>query len=287
MVVFPNAKINIGLDIVERRSDGYHNIVTLFYPVGWCDVLEIVPGKRRETTLTITGREVACPMEKNLIIKALRALDENISKAAGATAAEGWRHLPPLDIFLHKVIPDGAGLGGGSADAAFAVRAVNDMMNLGLTEPQMAEIIAPVGADCPFFIYNRPMLATGTGTTLSPAELSLEGYYITIAKPDVSVPTREAYAGVTPRQPDTALERLLNADPASWSAGVKNDFEASIFPSHPEIAAIKKLLMEHGAVYASMSGSGSAVYGIFTSDILAETAAAKLADCQTFTCAMQ
>lgn len=287
MLVFPNAKINIGLDIVERRNDGYHNIVTMFYPVEWCDVLEVVPGKCRETTLTITGREVACPTEKNLILKALRALDDYLGDAVGNTAAEGWRHLPPIDIFLHKVIPDGAGLGGGSADAAFALRAANDMLNLGLTECCMTEIIAPVGADCPFFIYDRPMLATGTGTTLSPAKLSLEGYYITIAKPDVSVPTREAYAGVTSHKPEIALERLPDSEPASWSRWVKNDFEASIFPSHPEIAAIKKLLMEHGAVYASMSGSGSAVYGIFTSDILAEQAAAKLSDCHTFTCALQ
>lgn len=271
MVTFPNAKINIGLNIVGRRPDGYHDIVTLFYPVGWCDILEIVPGKGDATTLTTTGRAVDCPPEKNLVMKAVAALE-----SVGLT-------LPPLDIYLHKVIPDGAGLGGGSADAAFTVRTINQLLSLGLSDDEMASIVAPIGADCPFFIYNRPMLATGTGTTLTPFDLSLAGRGIAIVKPEVNVPTREAYAGFTPRLPETELESLLKMPIAEWQGKVVNDFEPSIFANHPAIADIKRRLAERGAIYTAMSGSGSAVFGIFENDKLAERAVADIRGCDIFT----
>lgn len=272
MVTFPNAKINIGLNIVGRRPDGYHDIVTLFYPVGWCDILEIVPGKGDSTTLTTTGRAVDCPPEKNLVMKAVAAME-----SAGLK-------LPPLDIYLHKVIPDGAGLGGGSADAAFAVRTINELLSLGLTDDEMASIVAPIGADCPFFIYNRPMLATGTGTTLAPFDLSLAGRGIAIVKPAVNVPTREAYAGVTPRLPEVYLPTLLQNRPIEeWQGKVVNDFEPSIFANHAAIAEIKRRLAEQGAIYTAMSGSGSAVFGIFENDKLAEQAVADIRGCDIFT----
>lgn len=271
MVTFPNAKINIGLNIVNRRTDGYHDIVTLFYPVGWCDVLEIVPGKSDTITLTTTGRAVDCPSEKNLVMKAVAAMD-----SAGLK-------LPPLDIYLHKVIPDGAGLGGGSSDAAFTVKTINQLLQLGLSDKEMASIVAPIGADCPFFIYNRPMLATGTGTTLTPFDLSLANRGIAIVKPAIHVPTREAYADVTPRQPVADLSALLKTPIEHWRGEIVNDFEPSIFANHREIADIKQRLIERGANYSAMSGSGSAVFAIFENDKLAERAVADIEGCDIFT----
>jgi 4-diphosphocytidyl-2-C-methyl-D-erythritol kinase len=260
MILFPNAKINIGLDILAKRPDGYHNIETVMYPVPWSDILEIVPARGTSTTLTTTGRPVECPPEKNLVMKAYRALNEFVE-------------LPPVDIYLHKVIPDGAGLGGGSSDAAFTLKALNNMFSLGLTDSQLADIAASLGADCPFFIYNSPMLATGTGTTLTPFPMSLSGHSIAIVKPDVSVPTAAAYAGVRPHTPEVELSHALKeCDCRKWRGLVKNDFEQSIFPSHPVIADIKHTLYNIGAEYAAMSGSGSSVFGIFDrdADILAE-----------------
>lgn len=270
MVVFPNAKINIGLHITSRRPDGYHDIETVMIPVPWCDVLEIVPSESGDTTLTVTGRAVACPPEKNLVMKAYRALDATVT-------------LPPLDIYLRKIIPDGAGLGGGSADAAFTVMAINRMLKLNLTDSQMAEICSSIGADCPYFIYNRPMIATGTGTTLSPIDLTaLNGMTVALVKPDISVPTAEAYAGVTPKLPVCDLPSLLNTPVSLWKDRVANDFEASIASRHRVIAEIKQQLYSLGAIYASMSGSGSAVYGIFDSDIMSPDIAKHFSDHDTF-----
>lgn len=167
MIVFPNAKINIGLNILRRRPDGYHDLETVMYPIPWRDVLEIVPGRSGCDTLTCTGRPVNCPPEKNLVMKAVKAL-------------RGVAEFPPVDIFLEKIIPDGAGLGGGSADAAFAITAIDSLFSLGLPRRLMAEVAAGIGADCPFFIYNEPALCTGTGTTMThipvkfPAEHGLQ-----------------------------------------------------------------------------------------------------------------
>ena len=262
MVVFPNAKINIGLDILRKRPDGYHDIATVMFPVDWCDILEIVPAAGADTTLSVSGRAVDCPPEKNLVMKAYRALDARVE-------------LPPVDIFLHKVIPDGAGLGGGSSDAAFTLTALNSLFSLGLEKDELAEIAAGIGADCPFFIYNRPMLATATGTDLAPFPLSLAGYTAAIVKPPVSVPTAAAYAAVSPCDSGTPLAEVLMAEPnpVRWQGLVKNDFERSVFLSRPEIAGIKAGLLDAGAVYAAMSGSGSAVFGIFAGagDNLSET----------------
>lgn len=271
MILFPNAKINIGLNIISKRSDGYHDIETIMYPVPWCDILEIVPASGTKTTLTVTGRTVACPPEKNLVMKAFRALDTRIP-------------LPPVDIFLHKIVPDGAGLGGGSADAAFTLVALNDLFKLDLGKEQLAEIASGIGADCPFFIYNVPMLATGTGTNLAPVDFSLKGYRIAIVKPAVSVPTAEAYAGVTPKSPEFPLMESATKNPCGWAGKVANDFEASVFERHTEIAAIKESLIALGAVYAAMSGSGSAVFGIFPEecDNLADSLESAFPGCDIF-----
>lgn len=271
MILFPNAKINIGLDVVNRRSDGYHDLVTLFYPVPWRDMLEIVPASGGETTLTVTGRCVDCPPEKNLVMKAYRALDAVVP-------------LPPVDIYLHKIIPDGAGLGGGSADAAFTLVGLNRMFDLGLSSTRLAGIASKLGADCAFFVYDRPMLARGIGDVLTDCDLDLSGYSIAIVKPQVGVSTAEAYNGVVPAVPPVDLGQLIAGGVESWAGKVKNDFERSIFKAHPVIAGIKEQLYEMGAVYASMSGSGASVYGIFAKEC--DTLSAKVkdlfCDCDTF-----
>lgn len=267
MILFPNAKINIGLDIIGRRPDGYHNVETLMYPVGWRDVLEIVPTMTGRVNLTVSGRSVDCPPEKNLVMKAVRAIEAETGVNISA------------DIFLRKIIPDGAGLGGGSADAAFTLVGINKVFNLGLDEPHLASIASAIGTDCPFFIYNRPMIATGTGTQLTPCDLSLAGHNIAIVKPGRSVATRQAYAGVKPETPQHRLADSLGLSVDQWLSVIKNDFEPSIFPQLPECAAIKERLIEMGAQYASLSGSGSAVYGIFDRDILSERLTEDFPEC--------
>lgn len=252
MILFPNAKVNLGLNIIRCRADGYHDLETVMLPVPWCDVLEIVPGHSPGDTLTVSGRGVDCPPEKNLVMKAVNALREIAD-------------FGPVDIYLEKIIPDGAGLGGGSADAAFTLAGINELFALGLPKRILAETASRIGADCPFFIYNGPALCTGTGTDISSVKLDLpRPLWIAIVKPDASVSTAEAYRGVTPALPSAPLLRLLEENPVDkWQGLIKNDFEASIFPGHPCIAQVKETLLRQGAVYASMSGSGSAVFGIF------------------------
>lgn len=272
MILFPNAKINIGLYITGRRPDGYHDIVTAMVPVGWRDILELTPSKGNRTTLTTYGRPVDCPPEKNLVMKAYEAL----------SAFTGG--IPPVDIYLEKIIPDGAGLGGGSADAAFTIRGLNELFNLGLPDDALARVAVSVGADCPFFIYNRPAICEGIGERISfDLNLALEGKAIVIAKPRVAaVSTREAYAGVTPHPASADLRTELAMSPNRWTRLVKNDFETSIFPKLPAISRIKEAMYKAGAEYASMSGSGAAVYGIFDSDKMAQIACDSLEGCDKF-----
>ena len=265
MILFPNAKINVGLNILSRRADGYHEIETIMYPIGWRDVLEIVPAKGKESTLTVTGRKVDCPPEKNLVMKAYLALREQIE-------------IPAVDIYLRKIIPDGAGLGGGSADAAFTLVGLNKLFSLNLSDDDLAKIAAGIGADCPFFVYNRPMMATGIGTDFRPTELNLKGYRLLVVKPTVSVPTAKAYAGVTPHAAVGNLSEIATLPIDKWAGTIVNDFEMSVFASYPEIEEVKKQICEMGAVYASMSGSGSAVYGLFECDNLAERARKRFPD---------
>lgn len=251
MVVFPNCKINLGLDILRKRADGYHDLRSVFVPVPWCDVLEAVPlPEGAESRLTVTGNPCDCPPEKNLVMKALRALEQRIGRTL------------PVDIHLHKVIPDGAGLGGGSSDAAFMLMLLNDIYSFGLSKDELAEVAATVGADCPFFIYNRPMLATGTGTTLTPVDVpGLEGCDIVLVKPRGSVSTARAYAGVTPAE--TTAPTACDAPPAQWSQTLKNDFEKSVTAQLPEIADVRARLETLHPIYVQMSGSGSALFALF------------------------
>lgn len=267
MITFPNAKINLGLNIVSRRPDGYHNIETVFYPIGLSDVLEIVPASEGEgSTLQCYGRTVDCPTEKNLVMKAYRLME----REAGA---------PAVAMHLYKHIPDGAGLGGGSSDASATMLMVNEIFGLGLSRERLAQMAAKIGADCPFFIYNTPMAASGIGDVLKPAQVSLKGLTLLLVKPDVSVPTAVAYSRVTPTPCDTCLASLLALPVDQWKeAGVKNDFEPSVMAAYPELAAIKRRIEQSGAAYAAMSGSGSAIFGIFDSANMAEEAAAKFRD---------
>ena len=257
MITFPNAKINLGLNIVERRPDGYHNIETVFYPIGLNDVLEIVPARGNESTLTTYGNPVDCPVEKNLVMRALRLLQQHYN-------------VPEVDIYLYKHIPDGAGLGGGSSDASSTMLMLNEMFDLSVDKHELARHAATLGADCPFFIYNCPMMATGIGDILTPVDLSLKGLCLYLVKPAVSVPTKVAYSRVTPAPGTSVLEKDLAEPVSHWSGVVKNDFEPSVFAAYPQLAAIKSAIEKAGALYASMSGSGSSVFGIFDDVNMAE-----------------
>ena len=253
MITFPNAKINLGLDIVEKRPDGYHNLETVFYPIPLCDILEITPATEPdapEYTFTMYNAVFEGSNDDNLVIKAYKAL-----------AAD--HKLPKVDISLYKHIPTGAGLGGGSADAAFALKMLNDIASLGLTSQQLCSYASRIGADCAFFIDNTPAYATGIGDILTPTPCTISGYHLVLVKPDIHVSTKDAYALVTPQKPLQALTDIAQLPIQEWKDAMKNDFEKSIFAKYPAMAKVKEQLYEMGAVYASMSGSGSSFFGIF------------------------
>ena len=252
MITFPNIKINLGLSITEKRPDGYHNLETVFYPVALEDALEIRtnPEAQQKFTLHQHGMEIAGNPENNLVVKAYLLLDKEF-------------HLPPVEIHLYKHIPSGAGLGGGSSDAAFMLKLLNEHYNLQLSDNQLEDYGATLGADCAFFIKNTPTYAEGIGNIFSPIELSLKGYRIMIVKPDVFVSTREAFANIRPHRPEYPVREVIRRPVAEWKDTLINDFEASVFPQYPVIGEIKEELYHQGAIYASMSGSGSSVFGLF------------------------
>lgn len=257
MLRFTNSKINLGLSITGKLENGYHTINTAMWPIGWGDIIEVVEAKEGETDLNITGRKVDCPYEKNLVIKALRTIEEYIG-----------RQLPPLNIYLRKIVPDGAGLGGGSGDASAMLSLINQFADLKLSDDILAKLAASIGADCPFFIYNTPAIATGIGTELTPIEIpELAGKEILVVKPPMTVSTAQAYAGIdkylhlAASHPDIA--EILQRSIDDWNGLLVNDFERSVFAEIPMLADIKQELYALGALYASMSGSGSALYGIF------------------------
>lgn len=259
MIIYPNAKINLGLNVVEKRKDGYHNLETVFYPIPLQDALEI---KTLETgrvpecgyELKVTGTILDGTPDDNLIVKAYKLLKADFD-------------LPPVSMYLYKHIPTGAGLGGGSSDAAFVIKCLNEKFSLGLTDEAMESYAVRLGADCAFFIKDKPVFATGIGNEFHAIDLSLAGKTMVLVKPDVFVSTRDAYSNVVPQHPKASLPELLKRPIEEWKDTVVNDFEQSVFPKYPEIAAIKDKLYDLGAVYASMSGSGSSVYGIFNSAV--------------------
>lgn len=255
MIRFPNAKINLGLNIVRKRTDGYHDLETVFYPIPLKDALEILPETSPTTsglpTLHISGMPVQGSPQDNICIKAWQLLQKDFAQ------------IPAVQIFLHKAIPMGGGLGGGSSDGASALTMLNELFSLGLGSEELSRYALTLGSDCPFFIYNQPCFAEGRGEVLSPVPSVLQGYTLFLVHPDLHVSTAEAFRGIHPREAEFALKDLIIQPLETWKESIRNDFEESIFPRFPEIRTIKEALYACGAVYASMSGSGSSVYGIF------------------------
>ncbi|MTI31814.1 4-(cytidine 5'-diphospho)-2-C-methyl-D-erythritol kinase [Xanthovirga aplysinae] len=253
MITFPNAKINIGLNVIEKRPDGFHNIHSCFYPVPWTDVLEII--ESQELKFTASGGGIPGREEDNLCLKAYQLLKEKFD-------------LPPVHIHLQKNIPIGAGLGGGSADASFTLKGLNDLFNLKLTSDELEKYAEKLGSDCPFFIKNKPVFVQGKGEQFDNINIDLSGKNLILVNPNIHISTKEAYAGVNPSPAKWEVKSVIkNTKLPNWKGKLKNDFEDSIFPIHPEIAVIKEQLYQLGAVYASMTGSGATVYGIFEEEV--------------------
>ena len=251
MVSFPPCKINLGLQILSKQPDGYHSIVTCFYPLPWEDVLEILPSG--SLMFTQSGNPVAGKPEHNLCLRAYHLLKQD-------------HKLPPVQIHLHKIIPTGAGLGGGSSDAAHTLRLLNAIFTLELSQTDLMSYASQLGSDCAFFLEEAPMLGSGRGEILERVNVNVKGFYLRLFKPDIHISTVEAYANVILKVPNVKLREVIEKPVRSWKEELKNDFETSVFVKHPILLSIKNELYESGAVYASMSGSGSSVFGIFEDD---------------------
>jgi 4-diphosphocytidyl-2-C-methyl-D-erythritol kinase len=252
MIVFPKAKINLGLRITGRRNDGYHNIETIFYPVSLYDALEFVAStdSEKKDSLIVTGISVGVRPEDNIVMKAVLKLRENYS-------------FPWLKIHLHKAIPHGAGLGGGSSDAGCMLKSLNRYFQLSVSEAELESIALDIGSDCPFFIVGDPSYASGRGEILEPVKPFLSGYYLILLNPGVAINTGEAYRNCKPEMPSSSLLMLSGKDIRDWKESILNDFEEYAFRKYPIIGKIKEELYSCGALFSSMSGSGSSVYGIF------------------------
>jgi 4-diphosphocytidyl-2-C-methyl-D-erythritol kinase len=251
MIVFPHCKINLGLHVVRKREDGFHDIETLFYPVFWKDILEVNEGIKDDFDMEISGLTISGDLNSNLIYKAWKLIKAEYS-------------LPPIQVHLHKILPMGAGLGGGSSDAAFMLKLLNSKFNLGISTEKLKEYAAQLGSDCPFFIDSKPCLATGRGEILTPISIDLSNYQILIVMPkNISVGTAEAYSWVTPQQPKSSISDIIQLPIEEWKNNLINDFEAPVIEHYPRIGEIKNELYKAGAHYASMSGSGASVFGIF------------------------
>lgn len=249
MVVFPNCKINLGLNIIRKRPDGYHDLETVFYPVGIKDALEIIPAEK--TTFQLSGLPVPTQDQDNLCLKAYYLLKKD------------FPGLPFVNIYLLKNIPLGAGLGGGSSDAAFMLLMLNKKFDLNLSEQQLLDYALQLGSDCPFFIINRPCFAKGRGERLSPVEVDLSAHKIALVNPGIHVSTKEAFSRLSPGMPVKSIREVIKQPISTWKNELVNDFEKSVFEQFPAIAEIKETMYSNGALYASMTGSGSSVFGIF------------------------
>ncbi len=255
MLRFPNAKINIGLFVTEKRADGYHNLETIFYPVRPTDALELIDHDAATTTIQLSGLEVTGSSNQNLVWKAWELLHRDFPAQVG-----------PVHIFLHKVIPMGAGMGGGSADGAFMLGMLNDHFQLRLTKAELEAYALQLGSDCPFFIHNQPAFASGRGELLQSLSLDLSAYTIQVICPQIHVSTAQAFKGILPAPAAFNLKEISTLPIADWGQYIRNDFEDSVFRVHPVLQEIKESLYAQGAVYASMSGTGAALYGIFEKD---------------------
>ena len=276
MITHPHVKVNLGLSVLRKRRDGYHDLETLFVPYhGLSDTLEIIAGDEwSETSASLFARYAPSEVvqgiapDGSLMVTIARRggvdwdpLKDLTARAYGLLAAD--HKLPPMKVFLEKTSPVGAGLGGGSSDAAFALRMISELAGLGLSDEALCAYAARLGSDCAFFVYDRPMLGEGRGEVLTPFDLDLSGYDLRVVVPDgISVSTAEAYRGISPRE-GKRLREALTRPVGEWRDCLVNDFEATVFAAHPELAALKQRLYDEGAVYASMSGSGSALFGLF------------------------
>lgn len=255
MIYFPNAKINIGLNVIEKRKDGFHNIETVFYPLGLCDALEIIATNNKVIEFQTSGIKVPGHSDSNLCFKACSLMTTSYD-------------LPKMNIYLHKNIPLGAGLGGGSADAAFTIKLINELFKLKLTTHDMLEKAKLLGSDCPFFILNTPAYATEKGDNLEKIDLDLSKYLIVLICLPININTAKAYSLVSPEQRKHSLKKLIKLPVGEWKNNIYNDFEKVVFQKYPEIGLIKNQLYKQGAIYASMSGSGAGVFGLFEKNIL-------------------
>lgn len=295
MIDFVNAKINIGLNIVGKRSDGYHLLETVMYPVGlyagtpsnpvqFCDIMEITVNRQREdmpdnllnVNYRFTGNLIDCPLGKNLVVKGIKAF---LSRAIELSSDISSK-IATVDVILDKHLPDGAGMGGGSADAVFAMKLLRKVLHeMNLNVPDTEEIMRlaeSIGADCPFFVDNRPALAQGIGEKLTPIGEILSGKWLLVVKPDLSISTKDAFAGVTPHTPAIPLPDAITRPIKEWKNLIHNDFEDSLFPKYPELKMLKNAIYDMGAEYASLTGSGSALYGVYSNQEEAERACDKI-----------
>ena len=250
MVEFPPIKINLGLNITAKYADNFHAIESVFYPVGWTDVLEVIQTDNQGFNLELSGLTIPGTISKNLIFKAYEILKKHYS-------------LPGYNFHLHKILPMGAGLGGGSSDGTVALQLMNEVSNLGISEKKMQEYALQLGSDCSFFLQKKPMFVTGRGEILAPIQVDLTGWYIVIAMPPVSISTAEAYSWITPLQPQKSIQEIISMPIEQWRDQLKNDFEKHAIEHFPVIREIKNKMYEMGATYSSMSGSGASVYGLF------------------------
>jgi 4-diphosphocytidyl-2-C-methyl-D-erythritol kinase len=248
MIIFPPAKVNLGLDVLFKREDGYHELETCMVAIPFTDILEIVPAE--EFTFKQTGLVIASSSEDNLCVKAYRLMVEHFS-------------IPPVYLHLRKMIPMGAGLGGGSADAAYVLRGIRDLFSLDVSNDELEKLAATLGSDCPFFITDSPKIAKGRGEVLSDCPLDLKGYWIKLINPGIHVGTKEAYSGIVFGNQKHSVKEIVEGPIENWKAALKNDFETSVFGLHPKLAEIKEDLYAEGVVYAAMSGSGSTMFGIY------------------------
>jgi 4-diphosphocytidyl-2-C-methyl-D-erythritol kinase len=255
MILFPNAKINIGLNIFGKRSDGYHNIETVMFPIGICDALEVheSSGGKDDISLTTSGISLDVVSENNLIYKAYALLKRDY-------------YLPPVIVHLHKNIPFGAGLGGGSADAVFMLKILNTKFKLNIEDGKLEEYASCIGSDCAFFVKNKPALSSGRGEQLEPIRMNLSGYHLVLVFPQILISTAEAYSCVHVGPPETSLKERINNPVNDWKHLINNNFESGLFTSHPLLRKIKEDFYLSGAVYASLTGSGGALYGLYESE---------------------
>jgi 4-diphosphocytidyl-2-C-methyl-D-erythritol kinase len=251
VITFPNAKINLGLQVLSKRSDGFHNIATGMYPIPFCDILEILPAADGLFGFASSGLPIDGIPDHNLCIKALRLLSDDYA-------------LPAVRIHLHKRIPMGAGLGGGSSDGAYTLKMLNAMFDLGLGLMELENYASMLGSDAPFFVRNQPVVATGRGEVMSPATVSLAGLTLVLVRPDFRIATAEGYQGVVPNDHRASMEGVLRQPVTGWRESLVNDFEPFVFRKFPQSQKIKEDLYRHGAVYAQMTGSGSVFYGLFS-----------------------